>query len=305
MERGGEALLQARGLEVRRGGALVVAALDLELWPGEVVALLGPNGAGKSSLLAALAGALPATGSVQVVGTEANARRRRRQVGYLPERPPLYPEMTPVGHLRFCARLYGLRGAGARAAAAAALERCGLAPVAQRCAGRLSLGQQRRLGIAMALVHEPPLLLLDEPTAGLDPRQVEGLLELLAGLGGERGVLLSSHVLAEVQRSCQRLLVLAQGRLVYQAPVRRPEGEGEVALRLGVPVSRAALEAVSGVRVREALGGGRWLLSLEDEAAAERLLAAVLEGGWQLLEWLPPELDLERRYLSVTAPGAC
>lgn len=300
----GEPLLQAVGLEVRRSGSRVLGPLDLELRSGDPVALLGPNAAGKSTLLAALAGVLPASGQLRLGSEALDARARRRRVGYLPERAPLYPEMSPWEHLVFCARLYGLRGAGARDAARQALGDCRLEAVARRPAGRLSLGQRKRLGIAMALVHRPPVLLLDEPTSGLDPRQVDSLLALLASLGRERAVLLSSHVLAEVRRSCQRLLVLVAGRLVHESRLHGVGGAAEVVVRLGGDVGREALDAVAGVTVRQALGAGRWLLALDDAAAGQRLLSAVLAGGWPLLEWLPPSLDLERRYLELTA-GDC
>ena len=302
-----EILLEAHGLEVRRAGQPVVRDLELELRAGEVVALLGPNGAGKSTTLAVLAGTLPAAAGVLRAGGRALSPVHpgaRRCIGYLPERVPLYPEMTARRHLLFCARLQGLRGAEGCRAAEAALERCDLEPLAHRRAERLSLGQRRRLGIAMAVVHEPPVVLLDEPTVGLDPRQVEGVRRLVRSLGRDGAVLLASHALGEVQQSCGRLLIMAGGRIVHEGPVDGGAGCGELVVRFSGMPAGAAPQGIEGVRIVRRLEGDRWHLRVADADAADRLLATALREGWSLQEWIPYPLALEQRFLAATGEGA-
>jgi ABC-2 type transport system ATP-binding protein len=208
-------LLEVSQLERRDAGRVRLAGVSFTVAQGEVVGLLGLNGAGKSTTLALIAGALaPSAGRVLLDGRDlATAPHALRAcIGFLPEPPPLYPDFTVDEFLRFAARLRGMDRAAARTAATRVRERCGLAQVGRRLIGQLSKGYRQRVGLAQAIVHDPPLVLLDEPTAGLDPAQCREARELIAELGRERAVLFSSHLLDEVERVCTRVEVLHEGR---------------------------------------------------------------------------------------------
>lgn len=214
-------LIEAEGLSRRHGGREVLRGVSFTLAPDQVLGLLGVNGAGKSTLLRILAGVLaPEAGRLRIAGAElgADPRAARTRIGWLPERAPLYPELTVAESLAFAARLRGLGGAPGRAAVARAIERCALGEVRNRLCGNLSRGFAQRAGLAQAIVHEPPVLLLDEPTAGLDPLQAQRFHELLATLRPGRAIVLSSHQLAEVQAGCDLAAVLHAGVLDPPAP---------------------------------------------------------------------------------------
>jgi ABC-2 type transport system ATP-binding protein len=210
--------LRARKLSCRYGARVAVDALDLDLHPGEVLGLLGPNGAGKSTTLQMLSGNLaPSSGSVEICGVDLSEQPEaaKAHLGYLPEIPPLYRELTVGEFLRFAARLHRVPKADVDAAVRQALQRCGLDDVAQRLIGNLSKGYRQRVGIAQAIVHNPSVIILDEPTAGLDPLQIREIRELIAALGRTHGVILSTHILAEAEALCDQVLILHQGRTVY------------------------------------------------------------------------------------------
>jgi len=211
------ALVRVEGVARAHAGRRALAGVDLELARGEVLALLGVNGAGKSTLLKLLAGVLkPDAGTIRIAGEDllGNPTAARRLIGYLPERAPLYRDLTVAEGLDFCLRLRGLRGAAARAARDRALARCGLAEVARRLSGVLSRGQQQRVGLAQAVVHAPALLLLDEPTAGLDPVQTAGFHTLVLELAADAAVVLSTHQLHDVEACASRVAILHEGRVV-------------------------------------------------------------------------------------------
>lgn len=217
-------LVRAEGVRRTHAGRVAVADLTLVLARGEVLALLGVNGAGKSTLLRLLAGVLkPDAGTIRIAGEDllANPSAARRLVGYLPERTALYRELTVVESLDFCLRLRGFGGAAARAARDAAIARCGLADVARRLTGVLSRGQQQRVGVAQAIAHSPALLLLDEPTAGLDPVQAAAFHALVRELRSAAAVVLSTHHLDEARACADRVALLAEGRVREALPRER------------------------------------------------------------------------------------
>lgn len=201
-------------------GRRVVANLNLTLGRGSVLGLLGVNGAGKSTTLRMIAGVLaPSSGRVLIDGTEVReVPRVARRLGYLPETAPLYPELRVGEYLNFCARLRGLRGAQVTQAVSGVLERCGLGDVRARLLGNLSKGFQQRAGIAQALVHAPELIVLDEPASGLDPLQAVQIRTLVRELGREHAVILSTHLLPDVQACCDRVAIVHQGTLRYDGP---------------------------------------------------------------------------------------
>jgi len=213
-----EITLTARGLYRRFGARLVVNDVSLELRRGEVLGLLGHNGAGKSTTLQLLSGCLlPDSGEIEICGTQLLRQPllAKKQLGYLPEIPPLYREMEVNRYLIFTARLHGINATHASAAVADCLHRCGLEGVRNKRIGTLSKGYQQRVGIAQAIVHAPDVIILDEPTVGLDPAQIRDIRGLIRELGDRHSVLISTHLLAEVESMCDRVSILHQGKVVF------------------------------------------------------------------------------------------
>jgi ABC-2 type transport system ATP-binding protein len=207
----------------RYGSHLAVDDLSFEVGKGEVVGFLGPNGAGKSTTLRILAGFLGMTsGSVKVAGydIEDASFEARQQIGYMPEAVPLYPEMRVAEYLAFRAELKRVPRAQRRASVDAAMEKANVTDRANVLIGSLSKGYKQRVGLADALVARPPLLILDEPTAGLDPNQIREVRDVIRALGAEHTVLLSTHILSEVEASCSKVVVIAKGRLVAEGATR-------------------------------------------------------------------------------------
>ena len=212
-----ERMIEVRSLTKRYAKYTAVNDVSFEVGSGEIVGLLGPNGAGKSTILRILSCFMPATsGTVRVAGHDVFARSRevRRQIGYMPENNPLHPEMRVREYLKFRARLKGLSRVQSRERVNVVLEQCGLTDVQKRIVGQLSKGYKQRVGLADALVHEPQLIILDEPTIGLDPNQLRSVRELIKGLGKRHTVLLSTHILPEVEVTCSRVLILHQGQIL-------------------------------------------------------------------------------------------
>ena len=212
--------IEVQDLSKRFGGVVAVDGISFRVEPGEVVGFLGPNGAGKTTTMRMLTGYLPPSGGViRIAGfdTFEDAIAARRATGYLPETPPLHPEMTVDGYLRYVAAIKGIRRGDRRQALDRALERCGLTEVARRVIGTLSKGYRQRVGIAQAIVHEPPVLVLDEPTVGLDPIQVREIRALLTQLtapevgAARQTVVLSTHILSEVEAICDRVILIDRG----------------------------------------------------------------------------------------------
>lgn len=213
-----EITLSARNLTRRFGQQQVIHDVSLTLRRGEVLGLLGHNGAGKSTTLQMLAGCLiPDSGSVEICGIDLMRRPElaKRQIGYLPEIPPLYRELCVDDYLSFAARLRGIRTAGAAAALAQAKQRCGLESVEKKIISTLSKGYQQRVGIAQAIIHGPAVIVLDEPTVGLDPTQIREIRALIRELGDSSSVILSTHLLGEVESLCDRVEIMQKGKLIY------------------------------------------------------------------------------------------
>jgi ABC-2 type transport system ATP-binding protein len=224
------ALLELDRVSRRLGGREVLRDVSFSLQRGEVLGLLGVNGAGKSTTLAVIAGVLaPDGGHVRIDGHDAAGAARR--VGWVPESVPLWPELTVAESLDACGRLQGLARGARKAAVERELARLELGAVAKRLCGQLSLGQKRRVGLAQALLHEPDLLVLDEPGNGLDPVQAAQLRELVGRLAPGRGIVLSSHDLAEVEAMCNRVVILHAGMLRYDAPLADARGRLDAQFR--------------------------------------------------------------------------
>jgi ABC-2 type transport system ATP-binding protein len=309
-------VIEARQLGKRFGGRLAVEDISLRVARGEVVGFLGPNGAGKTTTLRILAGVFPPTSGQALVDGHDVVREplaARRRLGYAPERPALHLEMTVTALLDFAAGMKSVGGTRARrAAVAAALERTRLIDVAGRRIGALSKGVRQRVGLALALVGDPPALLLDEPTAGLDPEQSADTRRLIQALGRERAVLVSSHALAEVETTCDRVVILHHGRVLSaDTPARlaarlRPASRIDVEAAAPADELIAALGTVPGVcrvaLVAQTNGHARCRVEVGPGHDARAALAAcVTRSGWGLLALAPVETSLEEAFLALVA----
>ncbi len=226
----GGPMIEARGLTKVYGGFAAVRDVTFSVSRGEVVAFLGPNGAGKSTTMRLLTGFLvPTAGSARIAGHEVATDRiaAAERLGYLPENGPLYQDMTPRAFLAFLGSVRGMPPERIAAAVDAVVERCSLGPVADKPIHKLSKGYRQRVGMAQALLHDPDVLILDEPTSGLDPNQIRGVRLMIRDLGRTKTILLSTHILQEVEAVADRVVFIHEGRIGYDGPVAGMAGEGE------------------------------------------------------------------------------
>jgi ABC-2 type transport system ATP-binding protein len=292
------------------GRRLAVDRVSLEVEAGEVMGLLGPNGSGKTTILRILTGyLLPSSGTARIAGLDVvdDALAARARVGYVPEDVPLYGWMGVREFLAFMARLKGLAGTVAARSVDAAVERLRLGDVRSVLIGKLSRGYRQRVAVAQALLADPALLILDEPTNGLDPRQIIEMREHIRSLAGERTVLVTSHILGEIERLADRVAILLGGRLLGVHALGASAGSQRLRLRVRGPMDgvRACLGRVTGVaRVRAEdeteSGVAAWLVDAGPGPVAEALAAAVVTGGFGLLDMAPAPVDLEALFLELT-----
>lgn len=295
-------LLKADAVEYRYANQRGVRGIDIELRSGEVLGLLGLNGAGKSTTLRLLAGTLlPTAGVVHIAGRplRPGLPDGRSKIGFLPETAPLYPELTVDEQLHFAARLYGMSARKAAAATAEARALCDLDSVAKRRVQALSQGMRRRLGIAQAIVHRPAVVLLDEPTVALDPAQIVQMRNLIRKLRGASAVVLSSHLLTEVEAVCTRVAVLHEGRLVHEQALHDTAAGSEIILGLANDPGLDALCAAVAPATVSMVEPGRYAVQ-GDPDLAQRLASLAVHGQWGLRELTPRPQTLERRFLALT-----
>ncbi len=295
-------MIQVEHLTKRYGATLAIDALDFQVERGEIVGFLGPNGAGKSTTMRILAGSLGATeGRALVGGVDVfqEPRRVKQMVGYLPETPPLYTDMTVRAYLRFCAKIK--HAADPKRSVEDAIHRVGLDKVAHRLIDHLSKGYRQRVGIAQALVHQPKVLILDEPASGLDPAQRVEIRHLVQELSeGDVTVILSTHVLPEVEAICKRVIIVHQGRIVAQDDVANLSGGGRsIRLKVARPAEDAAakLAAVPDVLSVGTPAPGEFVIEASSDQRAQVAQVAV---AWGLLE-LGSTRGLEDVFLKLTA----
>jgi len=307
-------MISVSGLSKRFGRTLAVDDVSFEVARGEVLGFLGPNGAGKTTTMRILSCFLPPdTGSATVAGHDVLTEplEVRRSLGYLPENNPLYLDLEVREYLRLVAELRGVPRRDVAARIGATAEACGIGPVLRRGVGRLSKGYRQRVGLAGVLLHDPEILILDEPTVGLDPSQIIEIRELIREIGREKTVILSSHILPEVEATCHRVLIISEGRIVGQgtpaelAAQARGSEIVDVAVRGPAEEVARALAAVPGVAGVDAAGEERGAarFRVRCEAGAdprEELAAAVARGGWGLLELHAERLTLEAVFLKLT-----
>lgn len=298
------------------GSVHAVRDLSTRIQPGVVTGLLGPNGAGKTTLIRMITGYLaPTEGRVRVMGhdTVDASDKARAAIGYLPESAPLYPEMSVEGYLLFRARTFGVASRERTPAIERALERCWLTEMRRRRIGALSKGYRQRVGLAAAILHNPAVLILDEPTSGLDPTQIRAMRDLIRSLAQGRTVLLSSHILPEVEMTCDRVLIVAGGRLRADGAPAELLASAKGSVVIGVAPSSADAAAVwrgvMGVERVEAIGPARWRLWARDGAdppSREHLARAAAHAGITIIELTPERDSLEQVFMRViqSEPGA-
>jgi ABC-2 type transport system ATP-binding protein len=300
-------LIKVEHLTRYYGGNAAVNGVSFELKRGEVLGFLGPNGAGKSTTMQVITGNLaPSAGRISINGIDLldQPRAAKLSLGYLPEQPPLYRELTVDEYLTYCARLNRISSRQISGAVEQSKQRCGLTKVGRRLIGNLSKGFQQRVGIAQAIIHKPDVIILDEPTVGLDPIQIREIRKLIRELGGDHSVILSTHILPEVQATCDRVQIINRGELVLSDTIegltRRMQTSSLLLTLRNVPPLEQ-LTSIDGVVEIEILGGGQLRIShLPDRSPAESIVIRSVEQGWGLLELTPERRSLEDIFVDIT-----
>lgn len=306
-----ETTLAARNLTRRFGKRQVIHGVSLELRRGEVLGLLGHNGAGKTTTLQMLTGCLlPDSGDIEVCGIDLLRRPAlaKAHLGYLPETPPLYRELSVNNYLTFAARLRGIKSADVPAALALARQRCGLEAAGKKTIATLSKGYQQRVGIAQAIIHQPAVIVLDEPTVGLDPAQIREIRSLIRELGNRSSVILSTHLLGEVESVCDRVEIMHHGRLIYGDTSTHMQQYGHTPgfiINLRNPPETSVLAGIAGVSSVERISPTRFrVLHTPDSNPGDTLLQLSAQHGWQLDQLTPLQATLEDVFVKITNAGA-
>ncbi len=303
-------MIEVEHLVKRYGPVPAVNDISFAIERGEIVGFLGPNGAGKSTTMRILTGYLPATsGRAAVAGHDLHrdSLAARRHIGYLPEGVVFYPELRVHEYLNYRARIKGVRGAERRKRLDAVLDRCRIADVRRKLIGSLSKGYRQRVGLADALIHDPPVLILDEPTIGLDPNQIRQVRDLIRDLGRDHTVLISTHILPEVEMTCSRVLLIHRGRLVFRDRLDNLAEGMHVLVELKGPADDAAeqLRKIDGVAEATVLERGEWsrlhVTTGKGKDAREAIAACVASNHWPLRELRQERLSLEEAFVRLTA----
>jgi ABC-2 type transport system ATP-binding protein len=307
-------LIEVQDITKRYGPVTAVDGVSFRVERGEILGFLGPNGAGKTTTMRILTGYMPPTeGRAFISGFDVFEQplEAKRRTGYLPESPPLYPEMSVWHYLQFVARIKGVAAADRKAQVASAMERTRITDVADRYCGKLSKGYRQRVGLAQAILHNPEVLILDEPTAGLDPKQIIETRDLIRGLAGDHTVILSTHILPEVSQTCQRVVIINRGRVVaVDTPdnlIARARGAETLYVKVdanGADIAGvlSAVPGVSQVTIMDVQDGatGYEVESATDADVRRELARTVVGAGWGLLELRPLRVSLEDVFLQLT-----
>lgn len=313
-------MIKVEGLTKRYARTVAVDNISFEVEKGQIVGFLGPNGAGKTTTMRVLTCFLPPTsGKATVAGFDVleNPMEVKKRIGYLPETPPLYPEMEVVEYLKFVGKLKGVESGSLKQRMDEVIERCALDDVRTRLISKLSKGYRQRVGLAQAIIHNPDVLILDEPTSGLDPQQIIHTRELIRSLAGDHTIILSTHILSEVEHSCERVIIISKGRLAAIDSVanltNRLRGSEAVTVELEAADGRPSptdvqrrLEQVAGVSRVVMKDSRKGLLQFEVESLQGRQIRAdlartVVNAGWNLNEMRSVGLSLEDIFLQLTA----
>ncbi len=311
-------MIEVQHLTKRYGRVTAVDDVSFRVERGEILGFLGPNGAGKTTTMRVLTGYMPATqGRTIVAGFDVFEQpiEAKRRTGYLPETPPLYPDMTVREYLGFVARIKRVAAADRTRRVKEVMDRTRVSDVADRHCGKLSKGYRQRVGLAQALIHNPDVLILDEPTAGLDPKQIIETRELIKGLAGDHTIILSTHILPEVSQTCQRVVIINKGKVVaIDSPANltsRLRGSETMYVQVdgGGPGAEATLSQVAGVTRVTSVDRHDGAIGYEVESVRGRdvrreLARTVIASGWGLLELRPVRMSLEDIFLSLTTEEA-
>jgi len=299
-------LLSAHSLSRSYGNQLAVNNVSFDVHKGEVLGFLGPNGAGKSTTMKMLSGNLaPNEGEITINGFDLieNPKQAKAHIGFLPEQPPLYKELTVLEFLNLCARLNQIPRTDINAAINTAVERCGLGNVTKRLIGHLSKGYQQRVGIAQAIIHTPAVVILDEPTSGLDPIQIIEIRQLIRDIASEHSVILSTHILPEVQTLCDRVQIINQGQLMFSDTLDNLSQQMQTSsllLDLSSPPALEELTQLTGVLSVETLSTTQFRLHYHpDNNPTESLLSLAVSRHWQLQQLTPEQHSLEDVFMKI------
>jgi ABC-2 type transport system ATP-binding protein len=307
-------MIEVQRLTKRYGPVTAVNDISFRVEAGEILGFLGPNGAGKTTTMRVITGYMPPTdGNVVVAGYDVFEKplEAKRRTGYLPETPPLYPEMTVGEYLRFVARIKGIASRDVKSRVDEAMKKTRILDVANRHCGKLSKGYRQRVGLAQAIIHNPEVLVLDEPTAGLDPKQIIETRQLIRDLGGSHTIVLSTHILPEVSQTCQRVVIINKGRVVaIDTPhnlTARLRGSETMYVQVAGPPDevQATLTSLGGVTRVSATSNREGLTEVEVDSergvdVRRELAATIVNRGWGLLELRPMRMSLEEVFLSLT-----
>jgi ABC-2 type transport system ATP-binding protein len=311
-------MIEVEGLTKVYGNKAAIDNLTFTVQQGEVVGFLGPNGAGKTTTMRVLSCYMPPTSGTARVGgydIRTQALDVRRRIGYLPEHVPLYTDLTVTQYLNFVAEAKGLSRLTRRQRVGEAIERCLLQDARGRIIGKLSKGYRQRVGLAQALLGDPPILILDEPTIGLDPKQIIEIRSLIRDMQGERTVILSTHILPEVSMVCQRVIIINEGRIVAvdtpETLTRRLQRSTQVLLQIDGPPDQVTVrlrEAPGVLQVVMKDGAGalrRYLVETDkDRDLRQELARVVCSSGWGLLELRPVDMSLEDVFIRLVTEEA-
>jgi ABC-2 type transport system ATP-binding protein len=316
-------MITVKGLTKRYARTVAVDNISFEVPKGQIVGFLGPNGAGKTTTMRVLTCFLPPTsGTATIAGYDVldQPLEVKKRIGYLPETPPLYPEMSVTDYLTFVGKLKGLSGPDLLRRVGEASERCNISDVRNTLISKLSKGYRQRVGLAQAIIHNPDVLILDEPTAGLDPKQIIQTRDLIKSLANEHTIILSTHILPEVEQTCEQVLIISKGKLVATDSVENLQHRARGAQSVLVEVEgrdgaldakniQQRLEQVSGVsrvvyKESRAKSSVFEVESLKDRSIRGDLARCVVESGWNLNELRPAAMSLEEIFLQLTASEA-
>jgi ABC-2 type transport system ATP-binding protein len=312
-------MIKVESLSKRYARNVAVDDVSFEVQKGQIVGFLGPNGAGKTTTMRILTCFLPPTsGAAQVAGFDVmkHPMEVKRRIGYLPEAPPLYPDMEVHEYLEFVGRLKGIRGNEVKRRVTEVMERCAVADVQKKLIHKLSKGYRQRVGLAQAVLHNPDVLILDEPTSGLDPKQITETRSLIKGLAGDHTIILSTHILPEVEQICEQVIIISKGKVVATDTVDNLTNRlrGSESIAVAVEARSGTLDAANVQQRLEQVQGVSRVLTREtrDERALFELeglqgrsirgdvARAVVESGWNLTELRPVALSLEEVFLQLT-----
>ena len=299
--------VEAIGLTRLYGGREAVSNVSFNLSKGQVLGFLGPNGAGKSTTMKMLTGNLaPSNGSVKICGIDMmeNPKEAKALIGYLPEMRPLYKELTVDEYLTIAARLHRVSGAQIKKAVELAKERCGLSHMSKRLIENLSNGYQQRVGIAQAIIHNPMVVILDEPTVGLDPIQIRDIRALIREVGSERSVIISTHILPEVEMVCDHVQIIDKGKLVFNGAIdvlKKQRIGNKLLIAMNKPPKAAELLKIAGVEEAESVSDQLMRVRFADGATpAEAIVQAAVAKGWGLYQIGPDQTSLEDVFVQLT-----